>query len=408
MRAVVCQSSFAAPQAVRILQIVHQFPPHHLGGVELITESLARDLRLLNHSVQVLTRAPALADAPAHVTRIPEIGSDGRRFMATWRDAAATRLAVACMDQMQPDIAHAQHAMGHPLQLFDALNARRVPYVVSLHDYWFACANAQLVTNFDRTRCDGPNALKCGRCAAARAGLPGVAALALAPLMHDRNQRLRDVLGQAAAVTTPSRSVRDWFAAQGFDTGAWRVVPYGLNGAPIAPEMGNAAPRFVYIGGLAEQKGVHVLIEAFNRLPRQASLTVAGPLNAFPGYVAELRARATHPGIQFAGPLSRDDVWRALARSDALIAPSLWPEAFMLVAHEALAAGCALIASDIGALKDTAESGADVTLVPPGDVAALHAALRAIKPMVRHVRPFRRAIDYAADMAALYAEVAPH
>ncbi len=405
MRAVVCQSSLPAPQAVRILQIVHQFPPHHVGGVELITESLARDLRELNHIVRVLTRAPAHADVPENVTHIPEIGSDGRRFMATWRDATATRLATACMEQLQPDIAHVQHAMGHPLQMVDALNARGIAYIVSLHDYWFACANAQLVTNYDRTRCDGPTAMKCGRCAAARAGLPGAAALALAPLMRDRNRRLRDVLAQAAAVTTPSRSVRDWFAGQGFDTGAWRVVPYGLNGAPIEPELSDGAPRFIYIGGLAEQKGVHVLIEAFNRMPREASLTIAGPLNAFPSYVAELRARVKHPGIQFAGPLLRADVWRALARSDALIAPSLWPETFTLVVHEALAAGCAVIASGIGALNDIA--GADATLVPPGDAGALHNALSAIKPTTRKVRPFRSAVDYASDMAALYTEVAP-
>ncbi len=392
---------------MRILQIVHQFPPHHLGGVELITETLARDLRLLSHSVQVLTRAPAQAGMQANVTHIPEVGSNGRRFMATWRDAAATRQAVACIQQIQPDVAHVQHAMGHPLQLFDALNARRIPYVVTLHDYWFVCANAQLVTNFDQTCCAGPNALKCGRCAAARAGLPGAAAFALAPLMRDRNRRLRNVLSQARAVTTPSRSVRDWFASHGFATGAWRVVPYGLDGAPITPEPGSDAPHFIYVGGLAEQKGVHVLIEAFNRLPREATLTVVGPFNAFPAYVSDLRARATHPGIRFAGQLSRPDIWRALARSDALVAPSLWPETFTLVAHEALAAGCALIASDIGALKDTAGAGADVTLVTPGDVAALHAALRAIKPTVRHTRPFRRAADYAADMAALYAEVAP-
>ena len=52
-------------------------------------------------------------------------------------------------------------------------------------------------------------------------------------------------------------------------------------------------PTLVFLGSLAWQKGVHVLIEAFNQLPAtyqtQAALTVYGGDRAFPDYGAQLR-----------------------------------------------------------------------------------------------------------------------
>ncbi len=391
---------------MRILQVVHQLPPQYVGGVELITAALARDLRAQKHAVHVLGRATTDARTGDDVTVLPDAGQGVRRFAATWRDPAALRTALACIDRFRPDVAHIQHLMGLPLALMDALRRRGIPFVVTLHDYWFACANAQLVTNFDNSQCDGPVDLKCARCAAARSGLPDFAAPAFTPVMRNRNVRLREILACASAVTAPSRGVIAWFAEHGFDATGWRVVAYGLSGAPVPPEPPNSVPHFAYIGGLSEQKGAHILIDAFNAMPPDATLTIAGPLDVFPDYVARLCARARHPGIAFVGALQREDVWRTLARTDALIAPSLWPETYMLVAHEALAAGCALIASNIGALADLAtRHDAAVTLIPPGDADALRIALRSIRPGERRIRAHRDTVDYASDMARLYAEV---
>jgi glycosyltransferase involved in cell wall biosynthesis len=64
-----------------------------------------------------------------------------------------------------------------------------------------------------------------------------------------------------------------------------------------------------------------------------------------------------------------------LAKARVLAIPALWPEPFGLVALEAYATGCPVVASRIGGLLDTVIQGVTGRLVPPGDVPALAAAI---------------------------------
>jgi glycosyltransferase involved in cell wall biosynthesis len=389
---------------MRIGHIVHQAAPRHIGGVELVTERLAAAQRALGHDARTLARS-ADASTTAALTAIQPPPSARGRYLATFGDAHARGAFDAWLEQTAPDIVHVQHLMGFPANALDALRVRGVPFVVTLHDYWFACANAQLITNFDNTACTGPGAYRCARCVVARAGISGAlsalaAPLAL-PLTLRRKRLLAPWLAHAAAVTAPSRFVLRRFAEMGIDTHGWLTVPYGLSGAPLPPRVTNEL-RVLYVGGLSPQKGAHVLIDAFNTLPNSARLTIAGPLDAFPEYVAGLRKRALHPGISFIGPQPREAVWGLLAESDALVAPSTWPETFMLVVHEALAAGCAVIGSDIGAISEALRDKPNATLVRPNDAGALSDALHALKKRARAPQPFRSDADYARDMLALY------
>jgi glycosyltransferase involved in cell wall biosynthesis len=398
---------------VRILQIAHQFPPHHIGGVEFITHDLAHELAGRGHAVTVITRSPEVTagdrdgavDLVQWHEQIPT-----RRFFATFGDARSERAFTDLLSSVRFDIAHLQHLMGHSARLADLLRANNIPYVVSLHDYWYACANAQLVTNFDATLCAGPQPSRCGRCAAARAGIFGttgvVLGAALGPVLSRRAALLRRILAHAALVTTPSRYVLDWFSGQGFDTGSWRVISYGLDLPSSArpPDGAQRRPRQVaYVGSIATQKGVHTLIEAFNSMPSDTRLVIAGPLNTHPDYVKELRVLVTHPGIEFAGPLTRAAVWRLLTESHTLVAPSIWPETYMLALHEALAAGCHVIASDLGAQAEAAEA-AGATTFRAGDsrdlLRCLHATLSKSAPAARPAPRTRAA--YAADYEAAY------
>ena len=74
-----------------------------------------------------------------------------------------------------------------------------------------------------------------------------------------------------------------------------------------------------------------------------------------------------------AGALSDDEVASRLAGADVLCAPSLYGESFGMVLLEGMAAGCAVVASDIEGYRIAA--GGHATLVPPGDAGALARAL---------------------------------
>ncbi|MCX6016937.1 MAG: glycosyltransferase [Chloroflexi bacterium] len=399
---------------MRILQIVHQYPPQNIGGVELLTHNLAVDLAEYGHDVTVLTRASQPTDTKIDGVRVLALQDHGptRRFVNTFSDAATVRWFDEFVRREKFGVAHIQHLMGFPTQMIESMKNARVPFVVTLHDYWYACANAQRITNFDASVCDTAQPEKCGRCAAARANLPktlrNIAGPLTAPLFTERRRLLRRVLQNAADVSAPSHVVIDWFHEQGEDTSRWRVMPYGIDlPQPYSrPSADTAGLRVTYIGGLAWQKGIHVLIDAFNRMPHDTRLTIAGPLENYPEYVAQLRAAAVHPKITFVGKIDRNAVWELLSKTDVLIAPSLWPETFMLTVHEAIAAGCHVITSDLGAQAEAARA-ADEMVVPANDADALLQAMLHTHPAPQQpaYRQIRTGRHYAAEYAALYESI---
>jgi glycosyltransferase involved in cell wall biosynthesis len=189
-------------------------------------------------------------------------------------------------------------------------------------------------------------------------------------------------------------------------------VSHGIEPPPSALEPSRPADQrgrhFAYVGGLSKQKGVHVLVEAFNSLPRGARLTVAGDETAFPAYCAELRRLAEHSGIEFVGRLEREEVWQLLSQVDALAVPSLWYETASLVVQEAFAVGTPVVAASHGALGERVRHEVDGLLVPPGDAPALQAALQRLlaEPALLHrlragIQPVVKMAQHAEQVEAI-------
>ena len=224
---------------MRILHIVHQYPPDYLGGTELYTQYLARRQAAAGHIVSVYVPVagggrdpePALEHG-VRVYRRP-IGSNSRTavFLRTFWNRAAVSFLEDVLDRERPDLVHIQHLMGLPARLADVLNRRGIPYVLTLHDYWTFCANAQLLTNYDQTLCAGPDRfLNCARCVQARGGMPDltVTRYGLAPLLARRNRLLAAILNGAQAIIAPSAFVRDEIIRLGGPSERLVVVPHGI------------------------------------------------------------------------------------------------------------------------------------------------------------------------------------
>jgi phosphatidyl-myo-inositol alpha-mannosyltransferase len=129
-------------------------------------------------------------------------------------------------------------------------------------------------------------------------------------------------------------------------------------------------PIMLFVGRHEERKGLAVLLEAFASLDRPAVLCIAG------GGPATGALRALHPQtdrVRWLGVLDDDELARQLAGADVLCAPSLHGESFGVVLLEGMAAGCAVVASDIEGYR--AAAGGLAILVAPGDVDALNHAL---------------------------------
>jgi len=374
---------------VRILHLVHQYLPEHVGGTELYTRWLARALSQQGHQVTIFYRRSAegigqeyRTEEGVHVwTAWAGPLSPTRRFLATFGDSRIAPAFERVLEEASPDLVHIQHLMGLPAGLLRPVQQRRLPIVITLHDYWWVCPNAQLLTNYSQHLCDGPRAyLNCARCTLARGGHPRllIATPPLAGLLAWRNRLLRRILRAADRLIAPTEFVRRWYITHGALLDRVVVIPHGLEGPGQRPP-GNRKPdglvRFAYVGGLSWQKGVHVLVEAFGGIHGPAELWIAGDESSDPAYVAHLRAQAI-PGVRFLGRLTREEVWKTLAQVDAVAIPSLWYETFSFIASESFAAGVPVVASRLGPLADRVHDGVDGMLVPPGDVAAWRAALQ--------------------------------
>jgi glycosyltransferase involved in cell wall biosynthesis len=143
------------------------------------------------------------------------------------------------------------------------------------------------------------------------------------------------------------------------------------------------------------QKGQRFLLDAAGRLARDRPRLVV-LLAGRPGdSTAELEARrrSLPPGTRVELLGHRDDLPEVLAAADVFAFPSLW-EGLGCAVIEAMALGLPVVASDVPALREVLEDGANATLVPPADPQALAAALaRLLDDPDRRARYGRRSRD---------------
>jgi glycosyltransferase involved in cell wall biosynthesis len=120
---------------------------------------------------------------------------------------------------------------------------------------------------------------------------------------------------------------------------------------------------------LGSYKGLHVLLDAYAQLFDPPPLVLIGP-----------RASDTPTDLPAGVTLSSDwphvAVLHAWRRSLLGLVPSVWPEPCPTVALEAMSAGRAVIASEVGGLPDLVIDGETGLLVTPGDPSALRDAIQ--------------------------------
>jgi len=427
---------------VKILYGVHQFMPDFVGGTEQDTWEVATRMRDRGHDVSIVTRAPGAAGVETMsregipVTRLSEDAMTPiSLFASTFGHRQLTRGFRRAFNEIRPDLVHFQHLRGLPAGVVGWIKAQGCPVLISLRDFWFVCPNAQLIDYVTEELCTTPGEpVRCARCAMVRVGLrPALfAAPALAPVMAARNRVLARVMQQADALLVYTQFVRAWFTEHGAPPEKVHLIPRGIPRPEIIPvrqrPQDDGRVRFVYIGGLAWQKGVHVVVEAFNSLPTGSAesadstesadpggpveLIIAGDETKFPDYVAELKALATHPGIRFVGRLDRPGVFQVMADADAVLVPSLWYETFSMLTREAFAMGVPVLVSDHGVLADAVTHEENGVRVAPGSVDAWRAAMARYiaSPELRvkmkaGVKPPLTMAEYIDNLEAEYAAV---
>lgn len=158
---------------------------------------------------------------------------------------------------------------------------------------------------------------------------------------------VRSLSKPGAMVTAVSRQ-----AAQAL-SGRWgpeRIIPNGINIRFGAEEVTRHRGRVVFLGRDEPRKGLGLLLEAWPEIKRRhphAELVVMGAERPDPP-----------EGVVFLGRVSEEVKDRTLRSAQVYVAPNLGGESFGIVLVEAMAAGCAVIASDLRSFREVVGSAA--------------------------------------------------
>jgi glycosyltransferase involved in cell wall biosynthesis len=200
-------------------------------------------------------------------------------------------------------------------------------------------------------------------------------------------------LRRTDGVLAVSSYIGEWAAnTLGAQSPPVRLVPNGVNvemfhpAADRRPRTAESRLRCCFVGRIDPNKGPLLAAQAVRRAQlrgRDVTIDVAGPVKAWgmpddvvARYVHDLRETVAACGGRWWGPVSRGDLPNFYRRYDLAFVPSVSQEPFGLVALEALASGCAVIASNRGGLPEVCGSAA--WLIDPEDDVAFDGAIAAI------------------------------
>ncbi|WP_439819853.1 glycosyltransferase [Pseudomonas sp. HLG18] len=410
---------------MKVLLTVHQFFPEFSAGTEVLTLSVARELKGRGHEVRIFTGFPA-TEALTDQERFDQYHYDGllvdrfRHAYVPMGDQTSkieigydNHLAADFFQQLlkefQPDVVHFFHLNRLGTGLIEKAVMAGVPAYYTPTDFWSICPTGQLLRCGGQT-CAGPSP-DAGNCAVHFAAnlLPGRIAtlvsaipdsvsdslvrLARSPRIPtvsfvgevraldkrlDRNIRRLNLL---QAVIAPNRMIESLLLRNGVRSEIMVRSSYGINLAqPVVVRERRLHDRPLvlgFIGTLASHKGCHVLLEALQQFSsREVHLKIYGKQTEFPEYVAKLhRLSDGNESVTFCGTFSNDDIFNVLGGLDALVVPSVWNENTPLVVYSAQAAGCPVVASDVPGIAEAVTHDVNGLLFAPGSVIGLQHAL---------------------------------
>lgn len=311
-----------------------------LGGVTEQVQGLAISLLRRGHDITVLTGSNRGASISSEEMRLRRAGGEiiriGRPYRVQCNGASVTIVG-------EPGLSSGLRAV--PRDRFDVVHIHSPlePFLPAAAAFWF---DAPIVGTFHS------------------AGRRGRGYRIFRPLLEPVMQRL-------AVRTAVSASAREY--VERVFPGQYRLIPNGVEldrfTRPPHPRVDDAKSpvRLLMVGRLDPRKGHDVVLEALERLTRDRGRrgTRASAADWHLDVVGhgslhrrlEVRSRGL-PATLY-GPLSSEGTANLYRRADLFLAPAQYGESFGVVLLEAMASGCAIIASDIAGYRDVlAGSGA--------------------------------------------------
>ncbi|MCC7011571.1 MAG: glycosyltransferase [Planctomycetes bacterium] len=412
---------------LRVLYVVHGFPPDTWAGTEVYTLGLALEMQRRGHEVVILTRAPAAKSVedggpadfslePGEFSGLAVWRMTHRLQHANLRESYHQPRAEAAFREVllkvKPDLVHFQHLIHMSANLPAVAREYGLPTVITVNDFWALCARVQLIRP-DGVRCEENQGLGCLLCVkdknykqipaakqmlpvlepivgmlGAAAHVPGMAQVAqYAGEFRDMAERHEFACAGYAAsdlVIAPSRFLRQKLLDTGkFDAHRVLYSDYGtltdnIRAIERRPDE-RGRLRIGYVGSLLWYKGVDVLVRAMKELAgKPLVLHVYGEFkpdkDAYHAQLAEL-ARECGDAVVFHGRFDNHKIASVYEQIDVLAVPSTWFENSPITIHESFLFETPIVTSNIGGMAELVRDGVDGLHFEVGDAHDLAAKL---------------------------------
>lgn len=343
---------------MKVLQVHNHY--RFRGGEDVMFEQIGAMLRENGHDVVVFER---------HSNVVQGVLGKLNAVASSIYSSESKRQVDAVLRTERPELVHIHNL--YPLispSILESCRDRATPVVMRCPNYRLVCPTGlHLRDGKHCTKCHNGHEYWC-----ALTNCRGNALESAAVAIRNALVRKWGLIAENVTMfVPPSECVKRRLVEAGIPRERIRVVP-NMVGVPQHTADPSQGTYVAFAGRLSAEKGAETFLSAAARLPH-IPFRLAGEGELLPG----LRRRAPE-NVTFVGQLPRHQLASFYGGARMSVVPSVWEEAFGLVAAESMAHGVPVIASNIGALPEIVDHGRTGLLFEPGNDELLAAQIAAL------------------------------
>jgi len=340
---------------MRILYINVLYEPYIGGGAEVTLKHLVKGTQMLGHEVKVLSfhdkddKEEVLDGVPVYRAKIPNVylpyGKKRPLFLKRrlWHmldvyNPLAKKIVLNQIREFKPDVISIHNIYGWSSSVWDAIDEAKIPAVQTLHDIYILCPRNMFRNNSICKK-------QCLTCKLMRLSY------------KTKSNKLKAVVGV-------SNFILNFYLSNGYfkDVPIKKVL---YNSRKLDTNINRKVDvnyiNFGFIGTLATNKGIEVLLRAYLKIKKSNyRLFIAG--SGTEDYERYLKSKYQDDSIIFMGKVNPKDFFEKV---DVTIVPSIWYEALGMVVVESFVFGVPVIGSNIGGIPEMISEGINGFLFDP-------------------------------------------
>lgn len=384
---------------MKIVKVIHGYPPYYHAGSEVYSQMLAQALAD-QHEIRIFSRyensfLPDFHHATSLDPNDPRIlvhriNIPTAKYHYNFVNEPVNNSFKEIINDFQPDLIHFGHLSHLSMALPKLATQAGIPTVFTLHDFWLMCPRGRFIQR-NATElfalCDGQENQKCAtQCY--RGYFTGDKSHVASDIVYwsqwvgVRMEQAKEVVGYIDHFIAPSKFLRNKFIND-FHLPADKIsyLDYGFDLCRLPKRQRIHEELFVfgYIGTHTPEKGIDLLLKAFAKLTGQAKLKIWG---AWREETADLQLlvqqfpQAVQDRILWMGPYANETITAAVFNQiDCIVVPSIWGENAPLVIHEAQQLRLPVVTADYGGMAEYVADGINGLLFKHRDSDSLAARM---------------------------------